>query len=149
MALTRSFYQDITEKEEMWIKNIEKNLLNIYYLPELKNFYINIKERFKYEFELTNNAIMKIFSNSIDNLINKIDSLLKEYEEDKVIDLNELKSLFFTNIITNNIESFVYSNLNRIDDEKSQLYELRGKVINEISGDYLEDDFFYESQKNI
>ena len=149
MALTRSFYEDIFEKEEMWIKNLEKNLLNIYYLPELKKFYINTKERFKYEYELTNNAIMVIFLNSIENLINKIDYLIKEYEEDKVIDLNELKSLFFINILNNNIESLTYSNLNRIEDEKTQLYALRGKVINENTEDYLEDDFFYENKKTI
>jgi len=149
MALTRSFYEDIFEKEEMWIKNLEKNLLNIYYLPELKKFYINTKERFKYEFELTNNDTMLMFLNSIDNLINKIDYLLKEYEEDRVTDLNELKSLFFINILNNNIESPVYTNFSRIENEKSQLYALRDKVVNENSEDYLEDDFFYENKKII
>ena len=147
MALTQDFYKDILEKEKSWIINLQYNLLNIYYLPELKNFYQEKQNRLVYEADLTNNMLIRGISFTINKLIDKIDEFIKLSEEGKDIDLKELRNYFLISVLNNDVYYVKKDRLEEINDSKNNLYELRQKVINEGSEDYLDDDFFYTGKK--
>lgn len=147
MALTQDFYKDILEKEKSWIINLQYNLLNIYYLPELKNFYQEKQNRLIYEGDLTGNMLIRTISFTLDKLMDKIDEFIKLNEEGKDIDLQELKNYFLISVLNNDVYYIKKDRLEEISDNKHDLYELRQKVINEGSEDYLDDDFFYTGKK--
>ena len=147
MALTQDFYKDILEKEKSWIINLQYNLLNIYYLPELKNFYQEKQNRLIYEGDLTGNMLIRTISFTLDKLMDKIDEFIKLNEEGKDIDLQELKNYFLISVLNNDVYYIKKDRLEEINDNKNNLYELRQKVINEGSEDYLDDDFYYPGKK--
>lgn len=147
MALTQNFYKEIFDKEKVWMTNLNQNLLNIYYLPELKTFYVEKKETLNHEFKLTGNELIRSYLNALNNIITKIDYFITEGKNEASIDIKELNNLFLLNIITNNVSYVSNQNLNRIEEEKKSLYELRNKVINEGAEDYLDDDFYYDNKK--
>lgn len=139
MALKQNFYDEIYDKEQMWINMINSNLLNIYYLPELRDFYVGKQERLNYEYELTGNDLIRSISYSLNNIVVKLDYFIDEDKKGNIINLKELLDLFLTNKLNNNV-SYVNSN---VSQNNKNLYELRNKVINEGSEDYLDDDFYY------
>lgn len=147
MALTQDFYKDILEKEKSWIINLQYNLLNIYYLPELRNFYQEKQNRLEYEGDLTNNMLIRSISFTINKLIDKIDEYIKQNEEGKEVNLQELRNYFLISVLNNEIYYIKKDRLEEINDSKHNLYELRQKVINEGSEDYLDDDFFYNGKR--
>ena len=147
MALTQDFYKEILEKEKTWIINLQYNLLNIYYLPELRNFYQEKQNRLIYESDLTQNVLIKSISFTIDKLMDKIDEYLKLNEEGKDVNLQELKNYFLISVLNNDFYYVKKDRLEEINDSKHNLYELRQKVINENSEDYLDDDFFYTGKR--
>ena len=147
MALTQDFYKDILEKEKSWITNLQYNLLNIYYLPELKNFYQEKQNRLIYEGDLTGNMLIRTISFTLDKLMDKIDEFIKLNEEGKDIDLQELKNYFLISVLNNDVYYIKKDRLEEISNNKHDLYELRQKVINEGSEDYLDDDFYYPGKK--
>lgn len=147
MALTQDFYKDILEKEKSWIINLQYNLLNIYYLPELKNFYQEKQNRLIYEGDLTGNMLIRTISFTLDKLMDKIDEFIKLNEEGKDIDLQELKNYFLISVLNNDVYYIKKDRLEEISNNKHDLYELRQKVINEGSEDYLDDDFYYPGKK--
>ena len=147
MALTQDFYKDILEKEKSWIINLQYNLLNIYYLPELKNFYQEKQNRLIYEGDLTGNMLIRTISFTLDKLMDKIDEFIKLNEEGKDVDLQELRNYFLISVLNNDVYYVIKDRLEEINDSKNNLYELRQKVINEGSEDYLDDDFFYTGKK--
>ena len=147
MALTQDFYKDILEKEKTWITNLQYNLLNIYYLPELKNFYQEKQNRLIYEGDLTNNMLIRSISFTINKLMDKIDEFIKLNEEGKDIDLQELKNYFLISVLNNDVYYIKKDRLEEISNNKHDLYELRQKLEYKDLEDYIDDDFYYENQK--
>lgn len=140
MALNQKFYREIFEKEEMWMNMIDSNLINIYYLPELKKIYEEYHKRIEYEFALTGNGILKSISYAINNIIVKLDYIIESEKQGKMINLNELKEYFLLNLFNNNIKPL--NKMIVLQNHKKDLYELRNKVINEE----LDDDFYYKER---
>lgn len=140
MALNQKFYKEIFEKEEMWLNMIDSNLINIYYLPELKKIYEEYYKRLEYESALTGNNILKSISYAINNIIVKLDYIIEEEKKGNVINLSEIKDFFLLNLFNNNIKPI--NKITGIQNHKKDLYELRNKMINEE----LDDDFYYEEK---
>ncbi len=154
MALKLDFYKEIIEKEKMWLANLESNLLNVYYLPELRDFYIDKYQKLNDEVNLTGNALIKTILGTLRNIILKLNYFIEQYQIGNEVNLNELKNLFLLNILNNDFQEVKKdesknNNLEKIVSHKSNLYELRQKVINEGSEDFLDDDFYYNGDKVI
>ena len=141
MALNQKFYKEIFEKEEMWLNMIDSNLINIYYLPELKKNYEEYYKRLEYESALTGNNILKSISYAINNIIVKLDYIIEEEKKGNIINLSEIKDYFLLNLFNNNIKQI--NKMIAIQNHRKDLYELRKKVINEE----LDDDFYYEERE--
>ena len=141
MSLTKKIYEEIIEKETTWIGMINENLLNIFYLPELKKFYSEKKYRFDYEFQLTENDIIKSISHTLNRIIQKIDYIIEQDKIGNSVKLTELSNLFLINKLTNNVP-LKKKKIEKINENKKNLYELRNKVINEE----LDDDFYYKER---
>ena len=122
MALTQDFYKDILEKEKSWIINLQYNLLNIYYLPELKNFYQEIQNRLIYEGDLTGNMLIRTISFTLDKLMDKIDEFIKLNEEGKNVDLKELRNYFLISVLNNDVYYVKKDRLEEKNDSKNNLY---------------------------
>lgn len=146
MALNTNFYEEIYEKENTWIDVIKSNLMNIYYLPELRDFYFKKQERLSYEFELTGNEIIKTFSNAISTIIIKIDCLINEDRKGNIVNINEICDYFLINKLNNNMTYTSSDKLNKITNNKNNLYELRKKIVDENLEDYIDDDFYYNKK---
>lgn len=140
MALNEKFYLSIYNKEKVWGDMLNKNLLNIYYLPELKQFYSEIQKKLDYEVNLTGNELIKNILLSINQMVEKLDYFINEDKKGNVVNIKELKDLFLTNILTNNINIV---NKNNIENKKNNLYKLRMKKDGEEYQDYTDDDFYY------
>ena len=163
MALTQKFYKEIYEKEKIWIGNLNQNLLNVFYLPELKDFYSSKYNELLSEYHLTgeSNEMIKSYLTAINKMISKIDLLDAQDRKGISADLSDLNDLFIVNLLNNNIKlnqkkndvvddkkSVISSNekLNRINEELRKLYKLRGRVIKSDFEDYT-DDFYYEEDE--
>lgn len=142
MTLNKNFYKEIYDKEKMWMYMIDSNLMNVYYLTELKKFYLEKKQHLKDEVLIDNGLIKKI-----DNIILKLDYIQKEDEMGYIINLIQLKDLFLINRLDNNISTFKTSKLEKVEQNKRFLYDLRNKVTSEGNEDYIDDDFYYDEQK--
>jgi len=149
MALTQDFYKDILDKEKTWITNLQYNLLNIFYLPELRKFYQEKQSRLIYEGDLTDNPLIRSISFTINKLIDKIDEYISLNESGKEVDLQELKNFFLISVLNNDIYYVKKDKLEQINDSKHNLYELKQKIINEGREDYLDDDFYYSGKKAV
>lgn len=147
MALTRDFYKEILDQEKTWITNLQYNLLNIYYLPELKNFYQEKLSKLIYESDLTDNMLIRSISFTINKLIDKIDEYISLNEEGKDVNLNELRDYFLISVLNNDVYYVKKDRLEEINDSKKNLYKLRQRVINEGAEDYLDDDFYYSGNR--
>lgn len=105
MALTKKFYEEIFEKEVYWTDLAQTNLLNIYYLNGkngIKDFYIKKRNDLTFEYESNKNVVLKFFIDMIDQILLKIESLTKNYENNINIDIVELTNLFLINQMSNN-----------------------------------------------
>ena len=147
MALNKNFYKEIYENETMWIDMINSKLINAYYLIEIKEFYQKKQIILNAEFELTGNNMMKNISYAINNIIVKLDFFINEDKKGKIIRLRELNNLFLVNVLNNNLPPINKKTVNQINHDKKSLYELRNKIIGEDNEDYIDDDFYYNSQK--
>ena len=147
MALKLDFYQEIFEREQTWISSLESDLLNPYYLPEIKRFYSQKLEIINYELKSTGNDLIRSVCLVLKKIIKKIDYFIDEDRNENLINFMELNDLFLTNRITNNLSYVSNINLSEISSNKKNLYELRKQVINSDSEDYLDDDFYYEDRK--
>ena len=58
-----------------------------------------------------------------------------------------MRNYFLISVLNNDVYYVKKDRLEEINDSKNNLYELRQKVINEGSEDYLDDDFFYTGKK--
>lgn len=144
MALNKDFYKTICDKEQNWITMLDRNLLNVYYLSELRQFYFEIYEKLNYEVNLTGNEFLKNISLSINQMIEKIDYLMNQDKKGKYVNIKELRDLFFINKLTNNIS---VSNKTNIETNNNSLYKLRMQNLGEEYQDYTDDDFYYENKK--
>lgn len=147
MALNKNFYNEIYEKETMWIDMLKSNLINVYYLSEIKEFYQSKQNILNDEFELTGNSIMKSISFALNNIIVKLDFFINEEKKGKIIRLRELNNLFLLNVLNNNLPPINKKIVNEIQKDKKILYELRNKITNQDNEDYVDDDFYYDNQK--
>jgi len=147
MALNKNFYNEIYENEAMWIDMINSKLINVYYLVEIKEFYQKKQIILNDEFELTGNNLMKSISYAINNIIVKLDFFINEDQKGKIIRLKELNNLFLVNVINNNLPPINKKTVNEIKQDKKSLYELRNKITDQDNEDYIDDDFYYNSQK--
>ena len=151
MALNLDFYKEIIEKEKTWSTNLEYNLLNAYYLPELRDFYISKQDQLSMEAMKTGNALINGLSNTLLNMILKLNFYIESHENGNEIDLRELNNYFLINVLSNNfIETKKIDNeinkLGEIETHKSSLYELRQKITDLYTEDYTDDDFYYNSK---
>ena len=150
MALKQDFYSDIFLKEEYWTEIAKENLLNIYYLDNLKEFYLDKKNELEKELELSNNTLIKSFLNMIQNIISQIDIVTDDYKSGKNININSVIKLFLSNQMNNN---FNYTNVDE-QSESSNIPALQAKIAvlqalrkdlestkNKVDDDYLYDDF--------
>ena len=147
MALNKNFYNEIYKKETMWIDMLKLNLINVYYLSEIKEFYQEKQKRLNYEYELTGNSIMKSISFVLNNIIVKLDFFINEDKKGKIIRLTELNNLFLINVLNNNLAPVNKKNPSEMKQGKKSLYELRNKITGQDNEDYIDDDFYYNSQK--
>ncbi len=147
MALNKNFYSEIYEKETMWIDMIKLNLINVYYLSEIKEFYTEKQNQLEYEYELTGNGMMRSISLTLNNIIVKLDFFIDEDRKGKIIRLRELNNLFLINVLNNNLPHINKKNVNQIQQDKKSLYELRKQISTQGNEDYIDDDFYYNSQK--
>ena len=143
MALKEKFYEEIYEEERNWTDLIDMNLLNVYYLVELRKFYNDRQLRLSYEYELTFNPIIKSMLNLINNVISKINYIINEDKMNNPINIKELKNYFLINQLNNKVSYDLYDDV----QEDKGIYKLRQKSINEDLDGYIDDDFYYESQK--
>lgn len=144
MALTLKFYKEIFEMEQIWMSGIESNVLNAFYLPEMKRFYcekINILDN---EANFTGNELIKQISVVLKNILRKINFLIEEDKRGNLINFMELSSLFLTSRMVNDMTYINAINLSKISKHKSELYSLRKQINN---NDDLDDDFYYEDKK--
>ena len=141
MVLQYDFYQEIIDKEKTWIINLDYNLLNIYYLPELKSFYEEKLNRLNYECSVRPNKLIKAIANCIENMVFKLDYFINENDAGNDINIKELSNYFLLNILQNSITE--YEEILPKELEKS-IYNLRKKIETED----LDDDFYYEEKSN-
>ena len=80
---------------------------------------------------------LKGFIIAISNIIGRIDYFIKIEKEGNLVNLYELNDLFIINRLNNDIS---YTKQNKIENHKKSLYELRKKVINESSEEYIDDE---------
>lgn len=143
MALKNDFYDEIYREEKNWIEMLDAKLLNVYYLSELKKFYYERQIIVSYEYNLTLNPVMKSIWMVLDNIVQKLEFIESEYKKGKRVDIYELKNYFLINRLNNNID--IPPELRK--ESKKNIYELRNKIIQQNSEDYMDDDFYYENQK--
>ena len=151
MALKQDFYSDIFLKEEYWTEIAKENLLNIYYLDNLKEFYLDKKNELEKELELSNNTLIKSFLNMIQNIISQIDIVTDDYKSGKNININSVIKLFLSNQMNNN---FNYTNVDE-KSESSNIPALQAKIAVlqalrkdlESTKNKVDDDYLYDNQK--
>ena len=95
MTIKPSFYKYIEEKESNWIENINSNLLNVYYLPELKKFYLSLQNHLKNILIIVDDEFLENLFYQIEIIIKKIDVLTSSDKKNNSINIKELNSLFF------------------------------------------------------
>ena len=94
MALKNNFYTEIISKEEKWEELVNRNLLtSIYCKFELKPFYSKKKEELERELQSSNNPILGSMLSAIDNIIDKLDVFISQYEKSETIDFKTLLPL--------------------------------------------------------
>lgn len=147
MALKLDFYKEIIEREQTWLTNLEYNLLNVYYLSELKEFYTDKYNKLNEESSKKVNPLISSIINVIKNMISKLDSIINTYNEGKDVDLNILKNYFLTNMLKNEFydktkKSTSESRFQKISEDKDYLYDLKNKL-SSIGLEDIDDDFYY------
>lgn len=141
MVLQYDFYQEIIDKEKTWIINLDYNLLNIYYLPELKNFYEEKLNRLNYECSVRPNKLIKAIANCIENMVYKLDYFINENDAGRDINIKDLRNFFILNILQNSI---VENEEATKKEPENSIYNLRNKIETEE----LDDDFYYEEKSS-
>ena len=94
MALKSNFYDEIFKEEKNWIEMLDSNLLNVYYLVELRNFYYERQIIVGREYNLSLNPVMKSIWVVLNNMVEKLDRIEADYKIGKRININELKNYF-------------------------------------------------------
>ena len=143
MELKQNFYDEINEKEEIWIELLDLNLLNVYYLPILKKFYYETQLKLNHEYELTLNPIIRSMIHLLDNIMIKIDCIIEEDKSGIPVNITDLKNYFLINRLSNNISN----DEKGIIVDNNGMYRLRKKYDSEGLEEYTDDDFYYENQK--
>lgn len=141
MALGTDFYNEICEKEKKWENMLISNLLNVYYLPELKNFYLEKLNIINAEYSINKNEISKSIILSIEKIISKLDYLINETESGNVVNIYSLLDLF---VFNKTYKSMLFPNNKNEHVAKKNIYELREIKIKEQD---IEDDFYYEDRE--
>lgn len=148
MALENNFYDEIQNKEEVWMQQIQNNLLNIYYVKiELKKFYNEKLEKLRYEYNQTGNKLIEQIMTEIGVIVNKISELELEYNNGNQIDLKTLIPLFLLNKLNNTSkqERINDFNISRPEIRKQVLFALRDyhnqKNENDIQDEDICDEF--------
>ena len=152
MALKNNFYNEIINNEEKWTDLINRNLLtSIYCKFELKPFYVEKKTELETELKESDNLILTSMLLAIDNIIDKIDLFISQYENFEVVDFKTLLPLFLNNQMNNSNEN----KKNKIEALKQQRSELKNmvdeykKIKSQADNDYVYDNFYEEEPKKI
>lgn len=140
MALKDGFYSEIFKKEKYWTELCEINLLNVYYLDELKKFYL--AKKVELENETDKNDIVISFLGIINSIILKIDQVTEEYRKGKKIDITSVVKLFLINQMNNNKICKDNSNIIRLQVQKQLLENMKNDY--NLYNDYLYDDHDYD-----
>lgn len=142
MNLNDNFCKEIFKREKEWIDLSNRNLLNIYYINGkngLKEFYSMKKSELQNNYS-ANSKVVKEILDLINDIINKIDSITKEYREGKKVDLDSLINLFL-----------LYKLNDCKNNNSSNLGELQSKALDKLGGNFIlekeeydEDDYLYD-----
>lgn len=147
MALDKKFYEEIYEKENMWMDIIDSGLINVYYLEEIRKFYIDKQDILNCELQLSQEDDIKKVSVYLNNIIVKLNYLINENKNGYVINIPDLKKFFLINMFNKkNGDNHTKTNKTIFEGTK-KLYELRNKITNQDNEDYTDDDFYYENKK--
>ena len=170
MALEKNFYQEIQEKEQLWIELINKKLMNIYFFnAELVPFYNKKLEQLNKEYDSTNNKIIGQIIEEIKYIIVKLNEFDETYRLGETIDIKSLIPLFLTSKLNN--EKQVDNNSSVVDLSKKEKkldnnqnierLQIRKQILNAMKNyyqethinnelpDYIYDDFPEENiEKN-
>lgn len=151
MVLKSNFYEQIYEQENIWLEMIDNNLLNVYYLTELKRFYTERQLSLSCEYELTLDHITEIILFLLSNIIEKIDYIIDEDKNGNFVDLSQLKNYFLISQLSRTNVEYISKIAKTVKTSKRErnIYDLRNKVIDETLEDYLDDDFYYSEKKVI
>lgn len=140
MALNKNFYNEIFEKETMWEGMLKDGLLNIYYIPQMKEFYLKNVDIILKELEDNKNEILNSIINSLNNIISKLDFLIKEENEGNIVNLYGIVDLF----LINKMHNIVLFPNNKRNFNSKNIYDLRKKETIDDKVDYVDDDFYYD-----
>ena len=128
MALNPMVYiDDIFETEQQYLVFLERNLLNAYYLNQLKDFYVGKKEEILKDENAINNKFLSNTLNMINKMLNDIEELIELREQGMNVDVKRLANSFLINQMNNNVK------------EEVTVLRLNDDVLN--SDDYLCDEF--------
>lgn len=133
MALNNNFYREIFEKEEYWIKLINMNLLNAYYLSELKDFYSKKQSELLQEQGIMNNEFLKNILNMINKALYDIEVIMNENKKGNKVSIASLQNSFLINKMNNNVKEDNISEI-RIETNTSSVQPV-------LEDEYLCDEF--------
>ena len=152
MALKNNFYNEIISKEEKWEELVNRNLLtSIYCKFELKPFYSKKKEELESELQSSNNPILGSMLSAIDDIIDKLDVFISQYEKSETIDFKTLLPLLLNNQMNNNKES-KKSEIDILKQKRTELENIVAKYNRLRSNgnyDYVFDDFYEDDHKKV
>lgn len=129
MALNNNFYIEIFENEKQWLDFLNLNLLNVYYLPQLRDFYLKKQNEILQEKNITNNEFLKNILNMINEMLDNINMIIESHKNGIDVDVKILSNCFLINQMNNNVKS----------DNEVTIVQLNDDI--PIEDDYLCDEF--------
>ncbi|MBQ9072755.1 MAG: hypothetical protein IJY25_06325 [Bacilli bacterium] len=108
MALNPMVYiDDIFATEQQYLVFLNRNLLNAYYLDQLKDFYVGKKEEILKDENAINNKFLSNTLNMINKMLNDIEELIELRKQGINVDVKQLSNSFLINQINNNVKDDV------------------------------------------
>ena len=117
MALNPMAYiDDIFATEQQYLVFLNRNLLNAYYLDQLKDFYLGKKEEILKDENALNNKFLSNTLKMINKMLNDTEELIELREQGLNVDVKKLANSFLINQINNNVKEYKVTVLSLNDD---------------------------------
>lgn len=117
MALNPMAYiDDIFATEQQYLVFLNRNLLNAYYLDQLKDFYLGKKEEILKDENALNNKFLSNTLKMINKMLNDTEELIELREQGLNVDVKKLANSFLINQINNNVKEDKVTVLSLNDD---------------------------------